>query len=137
MACLELMLKCLSVNGIIWLMGSVCLGPKVIPLSGAYCIMLLLFFLYITFLRYSRHRLMGSLWEDQLNDANKGMSFNLNYVQIRRLVRVNLDKFDSNNRLIHDPITHCTGITNLQEIFWNLYFMHSINDFGTILCFPF
>jgi len=37
MACLELILKCVSVNGIIRLMGSVCLGPKVIPLSGAHC----------------------------------------------------------------------------------------------------
>jgi hypothetical protein len=37
MACLELMLKCVSVNGIIRLMGSVCLGPKVIPLSGTHC----------------------------------------------------------------------------------------------------
>jgi hypothetical protein len=31
--------KCVSVNGIIRLMGSVCLGPKVIPLSGAHCSM--------------------------------------------------------------------------------------------------
>ncbi len=28
---------CVSVNGIIWLMESVCLRPKVIPLSGAHC----------------------------------------------------------------------------------------------------
>ncbi len=30
-----------SVNGIIRLMGSVCLGPKVIQLSGAYCSMII------------------------------------------------------------------------------------------------
>jgi hypothetical protein len=38
---LELILsqpKSVSVNGIIQLMQSVCLGPKVIPLSGAHCI---------------------------------------------------------------------------------------------------
>jgi hypothetical protein len=29
--------KRVSVNGIIRLMESVCLGPKVIPLSGAHC----------------------------------------------------------------------------------------------------
>ncbi len=29
---------CVSVNGIIRLIESVCLGPKVIPLSGAHCI---------------------------------------------------------------------------------------------------
>jgi hypothetical protein len=28
---------CVLVNGIIQLMGSVCLGPKVIPLSSAHC----------------------------------------------------------------------------------------------------
>jgi hypothetical protein len=39
MACLELTLKCMSVNGIIQLMGSVCIGPKVIPLSGAHCML--------------------------------------------------------------------------------------------------
>jgi hypothetical protein len=32
---------CVSVNGIIWLIESVCLGPKVIPLSGAHGIWLL------------------------------------------------------------------------------------------------
>ncbi len=32
--------KCVSVNGIIRFMGSVCLSPKVIPLSGAHCIYL-------------------------------------------------------------------------------------------------
>jgi hypothetical protein len=31
---------CVSVNGIIRLIESVCLGPKVIPLSGAHCIWL-------------------------------------------------------------------------------------------------
>jgi hypothetical protein len=39
MACLELIPKYVSVIGINRLMGSVCLGPKVIPLSGAHCIM--------------------------------------------------------------------------------------------------
>jgi hypothetical protein len=29
--------KCVSVNGIIWLMESVCVGPKVMPLRGAHC----------------------------------------------------------------------------------------------------
>ncbi len=37
-AYLELIPKYLSVNGISRLMGSVCLGPKVIQLSGAHCI---------------------------------------------------------------------------------------------------
>jgi hypothetical protein len=31
---------CVLVNGIIRLIESVCLGPKVIPLSGAHCIMI-------------------------------------------------------------------------------------------------
>ncbi len=39
-ACLELIPKYLSVNGISRLIGSVCLGPKVIQLSGAHCIVL-------------------------------------------------------------------------------------------------
>ncbi len=43
MACLQLILKWVSVNGIIRLMGSVCLGPKVIPLSGAHCSICLTF----------------------------------------------------------------------------------------------
>jgi hypothetical protein len=30
--------KCVSVNGIIQLMESVCLGSKVTPLKGAHCI---------------------------------------------------------------------------------------------------
>ncbi len=43
-ACLELeqsVNQSVYVNGIIQLMGSVCLGPKVIPLSGAHCLGLL------------------------------------------------------------------------------------------------
>ena len=37
MSCLELISKFVSVNGIIRLLGSVYLGPKVIPLSGTHC----------------------------------------------------------------------------------------------------
>jgi hypothetical protein len=35
------------INGFIWLMESVCLGPKVIPLTGAYCIYNFMFYQFI------------------------------------------------------------------------------------------
>jgi hypothetical protein len=37
---------CVSVNGIIRLIESVCLGPKVIPLSGAHCISIKVYPIY-------------------------------------------------------------------------------------------
>jgi hypothetical protein len=44
MTCLELIPKCVLFNGIIRLMGSVCLGPKVFLLSGAHYISISILF---------------------------------------------------------------------------------------------
>jgi hypothetical protein len=48
-----------SVNGIIRLMGSVCIGPKVIPLSGAHCITI------------SKIELKGAKWGKQNKNINQ------------------------------------------------------------------